>query len=297
VELGFSVNHTEGVDASAAIASPYPNLAGATMGDSVGPTVRVASVTSTVAEGEPVYVAVRAYSQGQTLATSLGTRLTATAYEPIEVPDPGDPGDPPDDPDTPPPMPFNPPTLQSVNQVGPQNITVGWFWVGPAGFHRFVVQHKDMAGDWTNLATSFDLTPQEWTGPALSMDAGQTVRVVVYNIEEASQASNELSSTLEGSVPGTLLALVVQHAEIHESGGNLYIVWSWLDNLPEPPFDHFSVQQLDGMSTWQTLVMISTSTIANWTGAPLLVPPPRQFRVVAVDAMGGEAASEAVVVT
>ncbi|OIO93942.1 MAG: hypothetical protein AUJ96_29360 [Armatimonadetes bacterium CG2_30_66_41] len=113
-------------------------------------------------------------------------------------------------------------------------------------------------------------------------------------MDEQSQASNELPIALEGSVPGTLQAPVIQHAEIYESGGDLYIVWNWLDNMPEPPFDHFAAQQLDGMGTWQILATIPTSTVANWTGAPLPVPPPRQFRVVAVDAMGGEAVSEAV---
>ena len=67
--------------------------------------------------------------------------------------------------------------------------------------------------------------------------------------------------------------------------------------MPEPPFDYFAVQQLDGMGMWQSLVTIPAPTIANWTGPPLPVPPPRQFRVVAVDAMGGEAASEVVEVT
>ena len=259
-----------------------------------GPTVRVASVTPTVAEGEPVYVAVRAYAEGQTVATSLGTRLTATTYEPPDTPPDEPPDDPPDAPDTPPPMPFNPPTLQTVTQVGANNINVVWFWVGPAGFHRFEIQQKDSTGDWTILATSFDQQTQEWTGPALSLDPAQTVRVVVYNMAGEPQASNELPVTLGGSVPGTLQAPALQHAEIYESGGDLYIVWNWLDNMPEPPLNHFAIQQMDGMGTWQTRVTINDSTTANWTGAPLPVPPPRHFRVVAVDAMGGEAASEEV---
>ena len=108
------------------------------------------------------------------------------------------------------------------------------------------------------------------------------------------QASNELPVTLGGSVPGTLQAPALQHAEIYESGGDLYIVWNWLDNMPEPPFNHFAIQQMDGMGTWQTRVTLSDSTTQNWIGAPLPVPPPRHFRVVAVDAMGGEAASEEV---
>jgi len=124
--------------------------------------------------------------------------------------------------------------------------------------------------------------------------SAHTVRVVVYNMAGEPQASNELPMTLQGSVPGTLQAPALQHAEIYESGGDLYIVWNWLDNMPEPPFDHFAIQQMDGMGTWQTRVTINDSTTANWTGAPLPVPPPRHFRVVAVDAMGGEAASEEV---
>jgi uncharacterized membrane protein len=54
------------------------------------------------------------------------------------------------------------------------------------------------------------------------------------------------------------------------------------------------VQQLDGMGTWQTLVTISEPTTGSWTGAPLGVPLPTQFRVAAVDVMGGEAVSEVV---
>ena len=191
-------------------------------------------------------------------------------------------------------MPFNPPTLQSVTQVGPQNLSVVWFWTGPAGFHRFEIQQKNLMSEWTLLATEFDAQTQEWTGPALGLDPAQTVRVVVYNMEEQSQASNELPITQEGSVPGTLQAPVIQHAEVYESG-DLYLVWNWLNNLPEPPFDHFAVQQLDGMGEWQSLVTITEPTIGSWTGAPLPVPPPTQFRVVAVDVMGGEAASEGVV--
>jgi len=293
VDLTFSVNHTDGVDAFAAIAAPFANLTGATMGESVPPEARVASVTPTVAEGDPVFVAVRAYASGAALATSPVIQIAASAYEPPAPPD-EPPADPPADPDTPPPMPFGPPTLQSVTQVGPQNITVVWFWIGPAGFHRFVIQQRDATGDWTTLATSFDQTPQEWTGPALSLDSAQTVRVVVYNMEEEWQASDELPITLEGSVPGTLQAPVILHAEIYESGGDLYIVWSWEDNTPEPPFDHFAIQQMDGMGTWQTRVTLPDSTTQNWTGAPLPVPPPRHFRVVAVDTMGGEAASDSV---
>jgi len=147
---------------------------------------------------------------------------------------------------------------------------------------------------WTGRRICWTGRCTRWTGPALSLAPAQTVRVVVYNMDEQSQASNELPIALEGSVPGTLQAPVIQHAEIYESGGDLYIVWNWLDNMPEPPFDHFVVQQIDGVGTWQTLATIPTSTVANWTGAPLPVPPPRQFRVVAVDAMGGEAVSEAV---
>jgi hypothetical protein len=293
VQLAFTVNHAEGVDAFAAIASPYPNLAGAVMGESVASTIRVASVTPTVAEGEPVYVAVRAYSAGQTLATSLGTRLLATTYEPPAPPDEPLPDDPPDDPDTPPPMPFNPPTLQTVAQVSAESIHIVWFWVGPAGFHRFEIQQRNSLGDWTNLATSFDQPTQEWTGPALSMDPAQTVRVVVYNMEEEWQASNELPVTLQGSQPGTLQAPVLQHAELYPSG-DAYLVWNWLNNMPEPPFDHFAVQQLDETATWQTLATMVESTVGSWTGTPLSVPLPTQFRVVAVDAMSGEAGSNVV---
>ncbi|PIY36963.1 MAG: hypothetical protein COZ06_33775, partial [Armatimonadetes bacterium CG_4_10_14_3_um_filter_66_18] len=85
-----------------------------------------------------------------------------------------------------------------------------WFWVGPAGFHRFEIQQKDSTGDWTILATSFDQQTQEWTGPALSLDPAQTVRVVVYNMAGEPQASNELPVTLGGSVPGTLQAPALQ---------------------------------------------------------------------------------------
>ena len=48
------------------------------------------------------------------------------------------------------------------------------------------------------------------------------------------------------------------------------------------------------MGEWQSLVTITEPTIGSCTGAPLPVPPPTQFRVVAVDMMGGEAASEVV---
>jgi hypothetical protein len=51
------------------------------------------------------------------------------------------------------------------------------------------------------------------------------------------------------------------------------------------------------MGAWQTLVTITESTVGNWTGAPLGVPLPTQFRVVAVDALGGEAVSNVVEVT
>jgi hypothetical protein len=54
------------------------------------------------------------------------------------------------------------------------------------------------------------------------------------------------------------------------------------------------VQQLGDMATWQSLATITAPSVGNWTGAPLGVPLPTQFRVVAVDAMGGEAVSEAV---
>ncbi len=59
--------------------------------------------------------------------------------------------------------------------------------------------------------------------------------------------------------------------------------------MPEPPFDYVAVQQRDEMAMWRSL-----ATIGSWTGAPLPVPPPRQFRGVAVDTMGGEAASDSV---
>jgi hypothetical protein len=85
----------------------------------------------------------------------------------------------------------------------------------------------------------------------------------------------------------------LQHAEIYPSG-DMYLVWNWLNNLPESPFDHFAVQQLDDTATWQTLATIAVSTVGSWTGTPLSVPPPTQFRVVAVDAMGGEAVSNVV---
>ncbi|PIU94753.1 MAG: hypothetical protein COS65_05995 [Armatimonadetes bacterium CG06_land_8_20_14_3_00_66_21] len=265
-------------------------------GDNLGPTVtpdqRGASVAPAVAEGEPAYVAVRAYAAGNELATSPVIQIFAAAYEPPDTPPDDPPDDPPGAPDPPPPMPFNPPTLQAVTQVSAENIHVIWFWAGPTGFHRFEVEQKNLMAEWINLTTIFDPQTQAWIGPALSMDPAQTVRVVVYNMDEKWQASDELPITLQGS--GTLQAPVIQHAEIYESGGDLYSVWSWEDKGPKPPFDHFAVQQMDGMGTWQTRVTLPDSTTQNWTGAPLPVPPPRHFRVVAVDTMGGEAASEAV---
>jgi len=383
IRATFDVNLTTGVDAFAAVAATDGSLAGATMGPSVAPTEREAFVTPAVPEGTELYVAVRAYSAGQAIATSEKFRLV---YQPTEPGGEGE-GDgdgggepPPPEPLTAPTLvsvawasdttvtltwefvgctdfqrfvierenltqewqplgfvydsaarqwtgsaadttestpfrvvvynladesaasnelavPDSPPlllapTLQSVTQVGAENITVAWAWTGPEGFHRFEVQQRDSLGDWTVLATSFDPATQEWTGPALSMDPAQTVRVVVFNMSEESQASDELPITLAG--PGTLQAPVILHAEIYESGGDLYIVWSWENNSPEPPFDHFLVQQMDGMGTWQTRVTLSDPTTQNWTGAPMPVPFPRHFRVVAVDTMGGEAVSEAV---
>ncbi|OIO94587.1 MAG: hypothetical protein AUJ96_28395 [Armatimonadetes bacterium CG2_30_66_41] len=48
------------------------------------------------------------------------------------------------------------------------------------------------------------------------------------------------------------------------------------------------------MATWQPLATITESTVGSWTGTPLPVPLPAQFRVAAVDAMGGEAVGNVV---
>ena len=52
----------------------------------------------------------------------------------------------------------------------------------------------------------------------------------------------------------------------------------------------FTVNHTDGVAA----VAAVAAPSATLAGAPLPVPPPRQFRVVAVDTMGGEAASEVV---
>ncbi|MBI2202003.1 MAG: hypothetical protein HYU43_08710, partial [Armatimonadetes bacterium] len=77
--LTFEPNLTDGVDAFAAVAAPLGTLAGAVMGATVAPTDRVARVTPTVESGAPVFVAVRGYNAGQTIATSNVIQLT---YQP-----------------------------------------------------------------------------------------------------------------------------------------------------------------------------------------------------------------------
>jgi hypothetical protein len=187
--LTFAGEHTENVDAFAAVA-------GGRMGPTVPPTERTAWVRPNVEPGEWVSVVVRAYSYGETLATSDSVRLI---YQPTDSPT----GPPPESEgesegegaETSPGGFLAAPTLHEATQVSDTTVRLRWAFAGLTNFLRFVIEQQDGYGNWQHLAPLRDPAAREWTGAPLSMDTSRSFRVLVYNTAEESVASEEEALT------------------------------------------------------------------------------------------------------
>lgn len=190
--LNFEAEHTENVEAFAAVADTTSRLEGARMGPTVPPTERTAYVRSPVEPGQWVHVAVRAYAAGETLATSgvVGFIYEGSPLPPGSEPKPEG-GAEEGGAETPPSGLPAPPNLYEVQRASDTTVRLRWAFGGLANFRRFVIEQQDMSGDWQHVATLRESSAREWTGAPLAMDSPLPFRVVVFNTEEESTASEE----------------------------------------------------------------------------------------------------------
>lgn len=190
LRLDYDVNHTRDVDAFAAVAAADSDLVGARMGLTVPPTTRSAIVIPDAATGEWVHVAVRAYSDGEAIATS-GT--VSMQYQPTAAPPEEAEPDTFGDGEGLPPAALVAPTLSSVELVSPDMVTVTWVFVGASNFLRFVVEQRNAEGDWVSLYITRAPATRQWTGAPDSLSPDLPFRVVVYNTAGEKAVSNEVA--------------------------------------------------------------------------------------------------------
>jgi len=86
--------------------------------------------------------------------------------------------------------------LLTVSQVSPTDIALAWMGVTAPEFSRFEIQQM-VDGQWSMVSTVTDGQVRNWTcGPVPYMDAAHNIRVVVFNIDGQSAASNEVGIAL-----------------------------------------------------------------------------------------------------
>ncbi|NCO32889.1 MAG: hypothetical protein AUJ92_10875 [Armatimonadetes bacterium CG2_30_59_28] len=288
IELAFTVNHTEGVDAFAAVCDTAIDLEGANMGATVTPETRVARVLPLVEPGQMVYLAVRAYSQGNVEATSNAHSMI---YQPEEGNGGGGEGgnggiEPP------PPEPLTAPTVTSVTQTSPADVAVTWTFIGAPDLHRFEIQQRNLEQVWSTIGITMDPAARQWTGAPQSMDAVNPVRVVVFNMAEESAASNEMLITLTGGPPPLspmTLTLVEQitpaDIRVHFSGDT------------PPNWSRYEVEQRTN-GQWTMVTDSIEASSRTWEGGPVpYMDAVHPVRMVVFDTLGQSAASNEVTIT
>ncbi|MBI3921320.1 MAG: hypothetical protein HY318_07885, partial [Armatimonadetes bacterium] len=283
IEVTFTVNHTTGIDAFAAVSDDELHLQGATMGATVTPETRVARITPLVEAGQMVHVAVRAYTQGTVEAES---NIASLVYQPAETPGGDGEGGGGGGGDTPP-EPLTAPTLTTVVPASPTEVTASWQFVGHANFLRFEIQRRDIALIWVTLGVVMDANAREWTGEAVGTIQDTPFRVVVFTTTE-SATSNVVALT--GSMP--VAAPVLD--SVQQSGATT-VTAVWTFNTPVD-FHRFEVQQRTN-GTWQVVATIMDGTTRSWDGTPSLMDATHPIRLVAFNMTEQSAASNEIAIT
>lgn len=86
---------------------------------------------------------------------------------------------------------FNPSSYARVVRASETTVTVTWAFPGMVNFSRFVIEQKDLEGNWRFVAALGNPTARTWTGEPIVMNAAMSLRVVVYGTGGEMMGSGE----------------------------------------------------------------------------------------------------------
>jgi len=286
VRLSFTANHVEGVEAFAAVADDDISLAGARMGPGVYPSERTATVLPEQASGATVFLAVRAYREGQVIAES---NMLEKVYLPEGAPPGGGEPEPPP-PEPPAPEPPTAPNLTSVTQTGDTSVNLQWAFAGVVNFDRFEVHQRDLQGNWHLIGSTYEEATREWSGTPLSMEAALPYRVALYNTAGEHAESNMMYLTGEPPEPPPLSPMTLDLVEqITPADVRVHFTGNTPANL-----SRYEVQQLVS-GDWLLVTDGIEASSRTWEGGPVpIMDVVHPVRLVVFDTLGQSTASNEV---